>query len=97
MQEENDNDYITPEGYKLRFYDEETAEVSLKIPSETMKVMEKVAKSRSLSVESLLRMFIGRGLRIELAEKFPELQRELFERRFRNRKQNQDTEIDVAA
>ncbi len=105
MTEKNDiDDYVTPEGFKLRPYKEDLEEISLKIPVETMKVLRKVADSRDLPVGALLRMFIGQGLRIELAEKFPELQKELFERRFRNRKNGKvreeteaENEVDLAA
>ena len=94
MIQKNDNsEYVTPEGYKLRPYKEALEEVSLKIPVETMKVLKKVAESRDLPVGALLRMFVSQGLRVELQEKFPELQRELFEKRFRNRKKNHEAEM----
>ena len=103
-QQNNNSEYITPEGFKLRQYKEDREEISLTIPVETMKVLRKVAESRDLPVGALLRMFISQGLRIELEEKFPELQRELFEKRFRNRKKNHEiieareqAEIDLAA
>lgn len=94
---ENNDKYTTPEGFTLNPYPEKTSEVTLRIPAETMKALEHVADSRNLPVTALLQMFISQGLRSELAEKFPELQRELFERRFNNRKQNINAEIDRAA
>jgi hypothetical protein len=101
MQNAANKDYLTPEGFKLRFYQEETEEVSLKVPAETMKVLQTVADSREIPVEALIRMFIGQGLRDDLTENFPGLAKELFERRFRNRKKGSKsedvTEVDLAA
>lgn len=103
MQNNDNNENATPEGFKLRFYKEETEEVSIKIPRETYRVIQKIAKDRSLPVKAVIRMYISHGMRLDMAENYPELAKELFEKRFRNRKKHQEEikgeaeDIDLAA
>jgi hypothetical protein len=50
-----------------------TAEiVSLNIPTDTLASLEKIAANRDMSVEALLKFYIGQGLREDLAKVFSE-------------------------
>ncbi|MEG4443747.1 hypothetical protein QUB47_14450 [Microcoleus sp. AT9_B5] len=50
-----------------------TAEiVSLNIPIDTLSSLEKIAANRDMSVEALLKFYIGQGLREDLAKVFSE-------------------------
>ncbi|MEG4985552.1 hypothetical protein QUB08_07220 [Microcoleus sp. BR0-C5] len=50
-----------------------TAEiVSLNIPIDTLESLEKIAANRDMSVEALLKFYIGQGLREDLAKVFSE-------------------------
>ena len=50
-----------------------TAEiVSLNIPIDTLASLEKIAGNRDMSVEALLKFYIGQGLREDLAKVFSE-------------------------
>ncbi|MGV0028330.1 hypothetical protein [Phormidesmis priestleyi] len=44
--------------------------VSVKIPLDTLESLREVAKSRDMSLEELLRFYIGLGLRQDLATRF---------------------------
>ncbi|MCC5629203.1 hypothetical protein LC613_14430 [Nostoc sphaeroides CHAB 2801] len=45
-----------------------TETVSIKIPTDTLRSLEKVAASRDISPEALLKLYIGQGLRQDLAK-----------------------------
>ncbi len=50
-----------------------TAEiVSLNIPTDTLASLEKIAANRDMSVQALLKFYIGQGLREDLAKVFSE-------------------------
>jgi hypothetical protein len=68
MREKNKT-LVTPEGYKLTFRERESVEVKLNIPKDVLKTLEKIAEKKNLSVESVLKFFIGQGLRNELDSK----------------------------
>ena len=42
--------------------------VSIKIPTDTLRSLEKVAASQDMSPEALLKLYIGQGLRQDLAK-----------------------------
>lgn len=44
--------------------------VSISIPKDTLKSLEHIAKSKEMSLEALLKFYIGQGLRRELAQQF---------------------------
>lgn len=46
--------------------------VSVKIPINTLKSLNSIAQSRDMSLEALLRFYIGQGLRQDLAARFAE-------------------------
>ena len=46
--------------------------VSIRIPTDTLESLKKVANSKDMSVEALLKFYIGQGLRQDLAKLFSE-------------------------
>ena len=48
------------------------APLSLDIPTDTLESLAKIAASRDMSVEALLKLYIGQGLRQDLAKLFSE-------------------------
>ncbi|NET57014.1 MAG: hypothetical protein F6K47_12875 [Symploca sp. SIO2E6] len=44
--------------------------ISLDIPADTLASLKKVAASRDMSFEALIKLYIGQGLRQDLAESF---------------------------
>lgn len=44
--------------------------VSIKIPLDTLEKLKEIANSRDISVESLIRFYIGKNLREEIREQF---------------------------
>jgi hypothetical protein len=62
MREKNKT-LVTPEGYKLAFRERESVEIKLNIPKDVLETLEKIAGEKNLSVESVLKFFIGQGLR----------------------------------
>ena len=81
-------------GGSRTLYKRESVDLSLTIAKDTLEILEDVARKRDLSVASLLKLFIGIGLRtLE-----PELSNELAVKRLRNRKgEKKDVPIDLAA
>ncbi|MCC5666750.1 hypothetical protein LC653_23375 [Nostoc sp. CHAB 5784] len=45
-----------------------TETVSIKIPTDTLRSLEKVAATQDMSLEALLKLYIGQGLRQNLAK-----------------------------
>lgn len=60
----------TEEGFELRFHERESTEVNLKMPLDVMSSLKKVAASRDMSSEALIKLYIGQGLRQDLAKLF---------------------------
>ncbi|MFL5541203.1 MAG: hypothetical protein ACJ8J0_19605 [Longimicrobiaceae bacterium] len=52
----------------LRLHPQVTEDVMLAIPVDTLAVLREVAETRDMSLEALLRFYIGRGLREDLAD-----------------------------
>ncbi len=55
---------------KLKSRPSET--VSISIPTDTLKSLQKVANCRDMSLEALLKFYIGKGLRQDLSKLFSE-------------------------
>jgi hypothetical protein len=53
----------TPEGYELVLNERESVEIKINIPKDVLEHLEKIAIEKKLSVESVLKFFIGQGLR----------------------------------
>lgn len=93
MREENKT-LVTPEGYTITFYERESVEVNLNISKDTFEILAQIAEKKDLSVESVIKFFIGKGLR----ETEPELAKKLAVKRFESRKKTEDnSEVDLAA
>jgi hypothetical protein len=58
------------EEFDLKFRPRETETVSIDIPKDTLTSLNKVAASRDMSVQALLKFYIGQGLRQDLARLF---------------------------
>lgn len=59
-----------PEEFELRVRPRPAETVSIKIPVDTLAAIRKVAAKRDMSEESLLKLYIGHGLRQDLARLF---------------------------
>ncbi len=60
------------ETLKLHLCPRLTEAVSIQVPVDALESLRKVAESREMSVEALLRLYIGRGLRQDLTKLFSE-------------------------
>ena len=58
------------EEFELRLRPRVTETVSIEIPADTVESLKKVAASRDMSMEALLKFYIGQSLRQDLAELF---------------------------
>jgi len=93
MQKENKT-LITPEGHKITFRERKSVEIKLDISADTMEMLGEIAKEKKLSVESVLKFFISKGLR----ETSPEIYAKRAVERFRSRNGEKSTkEVDLAA
>jgi len=63
----NPKEMVTEEGFVLKFRERESEEVTLNIPKDVLASLEKIAEKRDLSVHALLKLYIGRNLRQDLA------------------------------
>ena len=70
MKKRNNEIPITEEGFKLRLRPRPTTPLTIKIPMEALASTERVAASRDMSVEALVKLYIGQGLRQDLAKLF---------------------------
>ncbi|MDI6792549.1 MAG: hypothetical protein QME81_06750 [bacterium] len=57
---------------KLYFHPREVEAVSIEIPKDTLNSLKKVAVSRDMSYQALLKLYIGQGLRQDSAKLFTE-------------------------
>lgn len=58
------------EEFELKLHPRETEMVSIAIPKDTLASLNKVAASRDMSLQALLKFYIGQGLRHDLAALF---------------------------
>ncbi len=58
------------EGFELRLRPRSNTAVTLQIPDDTLASLAKVAASRDLSVEALMKLYLGQGLRQDLSKLF---------------------------
>lgn len=47
-----------------------TTAVTLNVPSDTVEALERIAVNRDMSVDALLKLYIGQGLRYDVAQQF---------------------------
>jgi hypothetical protein len=62
------------EDIKLKLKPRETEAVLLQIPVDAMRSLEEVAASRDMSIDALLKFYIGNGLREDKAKLFSDRQ-----------------------
>ena len=55
------------DGFEVRLNPRPSETVRLQVPVETVASLEKVAASRDMSLEALLKLYVGQGLRHDLA------------------------------
>ena len=55
---------------ELRIRPRQSTNVILSVPIDTLETLEQVATSRDMSVEALLKLYIGQGLRHDAAQRF---------------------------
>ena len=60
----------TEEGFALHLRSRSVSTVSLQIPVDTLASLEKVAASRDMSPQALMKFYIGQGLRQDLTKLF---------------------------
>ncbi|MEA5575283.1 hypothetical protein [Anabaena sp. UHCC 0451] len=60
------------EELKLQLRPRATEVVSIKIPTDTLASLEEVAADKDISIEALLKFYIGQGLREDIAKLFNE-------------------------
>ena len=58
------------EEFEIRFRSRAVETVSIEVPRDTLESLKKVAVSRDMSYQALLRFYIGQGLRQDLAKMF---------------------------
>jgi len=63
------------EDIKLQIKPRETEAVLLQIPVDAMRSLEEVAASRDMSIDALLKFYIGHGLREDKAKLFSDRQK----------------------
>ncbi len=59
-----------PEEFELHLHPRATESVSIQLPKDTLASLEKVAASRDMSYQALLKLYIGQGLRQDLSKLF---------------------------
>lgn len=55
---------------ELHFHARPTTSVTLNVPADTLEMLEQVALSRDMSIEALLKFYVGQGLRQDIAQRF---------------------------
>ena len=55
---------------ELTFRPRPTTSVTLSIPTDTLESLQQVAANHDMSVEALLKLYIGQGLRHDIAQRF---------------------------
>ena len=68
MKKQTDQPLKTEEGFDLKLRSRNSKPVILHIPSDTLVSLEKIAAGRDMSVEALLKLYIGQSMRQDLAK-----------------------------
>lgn len=63
---------MSDEAYELTVKPRAIQSVTLNIPDDVVEALRRVADSRDMSVAALMKLYIGQGLRQELAKRFGE-------------------------
>ncbi|MGC1374860.1 MAG: hypothetical protein WA821_01470 [Anaerolineales bacterium] len=70
MKKLNNDTPKTEEGFKLLLRPRATGVLAVQVPVEALASLERVAASRDMSVQALVKLYIGQGLRQDLAKLF---------------------------
>lgn len=70
MKKSDEERLKTEEGFVLHLRTRPATTLSIQIPLDTLASLEKVAASRDMSSEALMKLYIGQGLRQDLAKLF---------------------------
>lgn len=69
MSKQTNNQMIkTEEGFELKIRPRNSKPVTIHIPADTLSALEKIASGRDMSVEALLKLYIGQSLRQDIAK-----------------------------
>jgi hypothetical protein len=66
------NKSLSEEGFPLEIKPRASSSVSITIPDETLQSLEKVAAHRDMSLDALIKFYLGQGLRQDLSKFFHE-------------------------
>lgn len=66
-----DKEYpVTEEGFELVFRERPSQEIKIRLPVDVVASLEQVAASRDMTVEAIIRFYIGQSLRNDLSKLF---------------------------
>lgn len=68
MKKQTDGTLKTEEGFELKLRSRDSKPVTIHIPADTLTSLEKIASGRDMSVEALLKLYIGQAMRQDLAK-----------------------------
>lgn len=68
MKKQTDKTLLTEEGFELRLRSRQSKPVTIHIPADALTSLEKIAAGRDMSVEALLKLYIGQSMRQELSK-----------------------------
>ena len=68
MKKQTEQPLKTEEGFDLKIRSRSSKPVTLHIPVDTLASLEKIAAGRDMSVEALLKLYIGQSMRQDLAK-----------------------------
>jgi translation initiation factor IF-2 len=68
MRKQTDQTMKTEEGFDLKLRSRDSKPVTIHIPADTLTSLEKIASGRDMSVEALLKLYIGQAMRQDLAK-----------------------------
>lgn len=63
---------ITEEGFELEFRERPSKELKLMLPFDVISSLERVAETRDMSLDALIKMYLGQSLRQDLSKLFAE-------------------------
>lgn len=68
MKKQIDETPKTEEGFELKLRSRDSESVTIQIPADTLASLEKIAARRDMSVEALLKLYIGQSMRQDLSK-----------------------------
>jgi len=68
MKKQTDQTMKTEEGFELKLRSRDSKPVTIHIPADILTSLEKIASGRDMSVEALLKSYIGQAMRQDLAK-----------------------------